>query len=561
MCEQCRNHHSEEITSNHEVVLYHDRKRKLPSEKCRIHPTNDIDVYCDCCQDPVCSTCFASDHSLHDNRPLETVYNETLRQCQMELNTLLTNVIPKSVNNLKLLKEISENVRKEIFKSRLCTKKRADEMKAIVETLEADNNAKLEDAEKSAMSYVVQQENKIQDYIKYVNDLITDYESKVSSIKHTDLIKLHGEISSVTLRMPRIDSPVITEFTPGKLDQEEISKQFGEINKHLADKEKSQIPSLTEANSELTAGIMNREEIFQQFGHIKIISSDEETIQKYSLLPSSMKELKRITIPNLTTVCHLSLLPSGKFWASDRKGNLIQCDTEGNILQTLCTKESINIGYHTVTKEGELLYTERELKSVHRVTDDLTTTVLKTEDWIPRSIYSSHINGHILIGIRKEKDDWKVTRYNTTGERLHDIQTIDGGKIYKSINYITENVNGDICTSDSRANKVVVVTESGNYRFSYLGHESQSVFIPFGISTDALGHILVSNCGTMPSKTFYSIHMVDIDGQFLSLLLTPKQCPHSPSALCVSDQHNLWVGFNINSTVLVYEYLENTSSV
>ena len=56
-----------------------------------------------------------------------------------------------------------------------------------------------------------------------------------------------------------------------------------------------------------------------------------------------------------------------------------------------------------------------------------------------------------------------------------------GQELYDYQHYITDNTNGDICTSDYSNEVVVVVNKSGQgLRFS-----------PYWICTDALGHILV----------------------------------------------------------------------
>ncbi|XP_062597038.1 uncharacterized protein LOC134258492 [Saccostrea cucullata] len=181
-----------------------------------------------------------------------------------------------------------------------------------------------------------------------------------------------------------------------------------------------------------------------------------------------------------------------------------------------------------------------------------------TESWGLGAIFSSSINGHILVGMERNAEK-KVTRYNKEGRKLQGIQWGDQGQsLYQRIDYITENINGDICSSDSSAGRVVVVTASGEYRFSYYGlhrfsysgRHSQSRFCPFGICTDVLGQILICN--------YSDVHLLDINGQFLSFLLVKDQCPKSSCGLCIDDEHNFWIGASDSSTVSVYKYLKKT---
>ncbi|XP_061171074.1 uncharacterized protein LOC133180617 [Saccostrea echinata] len=236
---------------------------------------------------------------------------------------------------------------------------------------------------------------------------------------------------------------------------------------------------------------------------------------------------------------------------------------EGNILQKLFSSMWYIRGNHTVTTEGELLYTNYSKNTVYRVTTCSNISVRKlieTGNWKPGAIYFSHIYGHILVGMGTILDE-KITRYNREGRKLQDIQCDNEGQtLYQRVHFITENINGDICTADSSASKVVVVTASGKYRFSYSGHHSQLLFCPYGICTNVLGHILVCNNYFMYNTRYSSVHLLDIDGQFLSLLLTPKQCSPYPCVLCIDNQHNLWVGGWYSSTVSVYKYLQKTEN-
>ncbi|XP_062611065.1 uncharacterized protein LOC134272905 isoform X2 [Saccostrea cucullata] len=158
--------------------------------------------------------------------------------------------------------------------------------------------------------------------------------------------------------------------------------------------------------------------------------------------------------------------------------------------------------------------------------------------------------------MNKDKES-NVTRYSKEWKKLQVIQRGDqGNNLYKSITYITENINGDICTSDSNANKVVVVTASGEYRFSYSGHHSQSGFRPTGVCKDKLGQILVCNIYSSLLRNYSSVHLLDMDGKFLSFLLIPGQCPNKPRAICIDGEHILMVGSEHSSTVTMYKYFQ-----
>jgi sugar lactone lactonase YvrE len=231
-------------------------------------------------------------------------------------------------------------------------------------------------------------------------------------------------------------------------------------------------------------------------------------------------------------------------------------DSAGHVLLDTLRVIYSDTGCHTVTEDGDLLYIEDEDKVRKLTSDGTVTTLLTTTHRSAGCIHSSRINGDILVG-----SIGRVTRYDRTGRELQVIERDDKGQsMYAMPWYITENINGDILTSDMMKQAVVVVDKSGRHRFDYTGRQSvhtdrQSDFDPSGICTDVRGHVLVCDYRNG------SVHLLDQDGHFLSLLLTEKQHGiRSPRALCVDDQHNLYLGqYHIN-TINVYRYLQDTDS-
>ena len=54
----CRDEHVKNPdTKFHEIVLYRHRKHQFPVEKCKLHPTRNVDIFCKECKIPICSKC------------------------------------------------------------------------------------------------------------------------------------------------------------------------------------------------------------------------------------------------------------------------------------------------------------------------------------------------------------------------------------------------------------------------------------------------------------------------------------------------------------------------
>ena len=260
-------------------------------------------------------------------------------------------------------------------------------------------------------------------------------------------------------------------------------------------------------------------------------------------------------IPLVSNAFHVSLENSNKFWVSNGVDKnfpdkcvpeyiLVQTNPEGAVLDRI--KTSGKEGYHTVTDDGDLIYTDRERKVINIITKNKKhTDFIKPGDWEPLSIYSSRINGDILVGMIRGEDA-KVTRYNRTGREIQNIQKYNKGEtLYVHPHYITENINGDICTSDIGKQAVVVVDRLGNYRFSYEGYES--IFSPYGICTDTVGHILVCDYKE-------AVYLLDQDGHFLQHIFTKKDLVF-PCSVCLDDKNNLYMGNAVTEIVKMYKYL------
>ena len=266
-------------------------------------------------------------------------------------------------------------------------------------------------------------------------------------------------------------------------------------------------------------------------------------------LSSFVTEVKEYTVPGIQHTNHVSLGKSEIVWVSDDVGNLVQTDLQGSALQKMKTSGGCR-GYHTITQNMDLMYADRKKLVINRVTmDNKVTKFIKTGDWEPLSIHSSKINGDILVGMIKD-DVTKVTRYNKTGREIQNIPRDNKEQeLYIYPRYITENINGDICTSDFGIRAVVVVNKSGHHRFSYSGQHSK--FYPFGICTDVVGHIIV--CDAYYENS--TVDVLDQDGQFLRILLKEPDIA-LPYSVCIDDENNLHVGQYFTNKVTVFKYLQ-----
>ncbi|XP_062568536.1 uncharacterized protein LOC134230710 [Saccostrea cucullata] len=293
------------------------------------------------------------------------------------------------------------------------------------------------------------------------------------------------------------------------------------------------------------------------------LSSDENGVKSskgdvkktFSILPSPI-QLSTIIVPGAHCVRHISIATSDRINVHKYCDELLQIDHDGKILQNISISFTHG-GFHDTTEKGDLLFVDQDGYNIKKFSNGETITLFTT-DWKPYCIHYSRINGDILLVQHfltpKVKYLSKVTRHDSTGWTQVIKVNQRGRRLYENRpSFITENRNGDIWTS-AYGGQVVVVNSSGHHRFNYTGQTFQSHFRPSGICTDSFGHALVCNCWS--NDACASIHLLDQDGQFLRLLMTSDDGLLRPSALCIDDKHNLYLGQENNNIITVYKYLQ-----
>jgi hypothetical protein len=516
-------------------------------EKCKIHPTKLIDMLCEECQAPICSKCVTQEnHRGHKFIDLETVYADKMALCLEEISKVDNYFHPTSQDIQKEIKGDATEIKTIMDGIRTAMKADGESLKSLVDTVISENMQEADNIEQSLLEKLQSQDTTFDVYISYLHDHLKELYGYLSSSKLSNIIPKLSEKFPKIRPIPETSKPVTPVFTAGQYSKDDVSKLLGKIN--LKDT-KAEVRKIKPMEIVSLTSVKSTSKQKKQDRHKK--SDVKQTLP----LSTSVTEVRKFNVPGVNSTFHISLDKSGRLWTSDDDGNLVQTDLQGNQLQEIQT--SGRRGYHTVTKDGELIFTDGNNKVIKKITqDDEITKLIHTagwfQAWTPVSIHSSHINGDILVGMWKDEEA-KVTRYNKTGKELQNIQRDNKGLgLYSLPYYITENINGDVCVSDVDKEAVVVVNKSGHHRFSYRGQRLR--FWPYGICTDVLGRILVCNGNLFGSD---GVHLLDQGGQFLSLLLTQQQHRvRHPRSACVDDDNNIYMGQDGTNIVTVYKYLQ-----
>ena len=534
MCEQCRDKHLKSSDSKtHEIALYRHRKHQFFLEKCKHHPLRNVDIFCIECKMSLCSKCSTmKEHKGHEFDDLEEILGRKYALWQCEFSKIQKYFLPTtkglkkdSEEDAKEIKKIMESIRKSI-------KAEAESLRNLIDEVTTENIEKTYRMEKLLKKILKSHESTYDDYISYLAEMSTDFQEYLSM--SNDKL-LFSEILRIQ-PIPETSKPVPPVFSAGQFNKDDVAKLLGGVNVPSTEPEKRKIKPMDEVA------------IHMEFTEKHLEQSKEKSDMKQTLsLSSPITKVREYSVPNVVNAFHVSVDKSGRLWVSDGRGSLIQTDQQGNVLRKIQTSGGSE-GNHTVTQDGDMIYAQRHNKVIYRIKPGKNITEFtRTQDWKPLSIHSSRINGDILVGMIKGKNAI-VTRYNKAGKEIQNIQKDNQGReLYSCPYYITENINGDVCTSDFNK-AVVVVNKSGKYRFSYTGQGSR--FSPCGICSDVLGHILVCD------GIYGTVHLLDQEGGFLSFILSQQQEIKSPCAVCVDDENNLYVGQFGTNTVTVYKYLQ-----
>nr|XP_022336321.1 uncharacterized protein LOC111132790 [Crassostrea virginica] len=273
-------------------------------------------------------------------------------------------------------------------------------------------------------------------------------------------------------------------------------------------------------------------------------------------LMSSPVLQKSLSVTGVKHCYHISCVTPDRVWVSDHDNLVLTDRARGKQLHSVKHPFHSGSGIHTVNCDSELIYIDQDL-NINKLSSDMktTTTLIEHIDktWEPRCVYCSPSSGDLLVGMfRKDTDTdtyiptrtGKVMWYDNTGKHKQTIPHDDNTPhtLYELPYYITENNNGDVLVSDYSRRAVVVTS----------GPSSGSRLAPWGICTDVMAHILVSD-NSYPG----TVQMLDRDGQFLSyLLITQSPGIHAKPWSLSYDVTNqfLCVG-SFESTLSVYRYI------
>eukprot|EP00105_Crassostrea_gigas_P018047 XP_011436044.1 PREDICTED: uncharacterized protein LOC105334344 [Crassostrea gigas] len=501
LCKGCVGEHLSDQTLQHKVVRFNDylTSKRGSTIICPKHSPKLCELYCEQCDNPICVMCASSEeHQCHKFVDLTNALEIQKRNLQTDLHELENVLYPKYQETASSFPI-----------------KRADFN---------DNSKKLTEA-----------------FDKHGNKLHMEIDTIIKNLK-SDLKEMNLEYNTVLNKQEDEITRKVSEITQTIADLKKLlnTNDFRQVSAYKSmNAEFRKLPPQTSVSlPSFTPQTINREQIHQQFGFMSELVIKTEEPERLLINEPKVISVTETEFGESKKLHSVACLSQEEVWACGQDNMIRLYNLKGELVKAIHTKSGNNPENITVTRNGDLLYTDVDKRTVNIVKNSHIQKLLRLRGWRPFGVTSTS-SGDLLVAM--DTDDYKhsrIVRYS--GSLLLNCIEVDehGQPLFspgRYIRYISENKNHDICVSDWYAGAVVVVNQAGKHRFTYTGPptKTKGSLYPYGITTDSQSRILIAddknNC----------IHIIGQDGKFLRFI---DNCDlHSPWGLCVDTNDNLFV--------------------
>lgn len=483
---------------------------------CEEHFLKQCELYCEDCDVPICIFCVSSQrHKTHDINNIRGIFEVQKEILQRDLQKLRCSIYPKYQEYALEIRRQKANVDNNSKKLNVLLTEQGKVWHKEIDKIINKMKSEIGEINVKSLNALKEQEGIIQTCFSEITRKITNLQKLLDS----NDVNLISSYKSRVRKYRKFPSKVIISlpiFTPQKINRKQMYDQFGFLSSSL---------NKTEEHNDV------------------MYHSDTDISSKKKLLADKPRVIQFIQTEykNPKRLLNVSCSRDDEIWACARDNVIHFFCFHVDMVKSIKTR---NLPFDiTVTRKGDLVYTDVINKTVNIVKNTQINTLIKLRDWRPLNICSTSTDD-LLVFINSDDDEkTKIVRYCGSIEK-QTIQFDKNGKPLFSTNflmmnnsrYLCENRNRDICVSNTSPGNVLVVNHAGDIRFIYNGFPSskKKPFNPRGIATDSQSRILIVDIHNK------CIHIVDQDGQFLRYI---ENCGlrGSFTGVCVDTKDNLFV--------------------
>lgn len=524
LCAQCLSTHIDRNKSlKHEIVPYTSQlvKPEAEIEKCRDHPKQQCDLYCQDCSVPICSRCLTGNHKRHGAVDLEEICETTRSTVKEDLEELrkFRKEYEKVVGESK--EELAKYI-EESDKERDSLKELGKQWHQMIDKVIDKVGKDMDEIIQSDTKCLQDNTEEIQSALQDVKDSIKANEDLLQDDRFTRLLSYASKNDAFRI-IPSRPAIKTAKIVPVNVKEGDIIPKLIHFQRSI----RTKLPGYS----------LNR-------------TGDVSSISTKSLLPEpELIATVKTNCKQLKGICHNE---DDRVWIYGTDEILREVDITGTVQNCITAISKNSQKDIAKNKMGEIVFSHLSDECVNIVREGKISKLLDLSGWIPFGV-TFNADDDLMVCMRREDYQESKVGIFSQGKLKKEIQFDETGKPLFSASrnnmYIKENANRDICVSDWNACAVIVLKSSGELRFRYTGNLSRSFkqFYPHGIVTDNYCRILVVD------RKNDCLHVIDRNGKFLTYITCSLQDPY---VLSMDPDENVWVGEYDTGCVKVIRYLE-----
>lgn len=524
LCAQCLSTHIDRNKSlKHEIVPYTSQlvKPEAEIEKCRDHPKQQCDLYCQDCSVPICSRCLTGNHKRHGAVDLEEICETTRSTVKEDLEELrkFRKEYEKVVGESK--EELAKYI-EESDKERDSLKELGKQWHQMIDKVIDKVGKDMDEIIQSDTKCLQDNTEEIQSALQDVKDSIKANEDILQDDRFTRLLSYASKNDAFRI-IPSRPAIKTAKIVPVNVKEGDIIPKLIHFQRSI----RTKLPGYS----------LNR-------------TGDVSSISTKSLLPEpELIATVKTNCKQLKGICHNE---NDRVWIYGTDEILREVDITGTVQNCITAISKNSQKDIAKNKMGEIVFSHLSDECVNIVREGKISKLLDLSGWIPFGV-TFNADDDLMVCMRREDYQESKVGIFSQGKLKKEIQFDETGKPLFSASrnnmYIKENANRDICVSDWNACAVIVLKSSGELRFRYTGNLSRSFkqFYPHGIVTDNYCRILVVD------RKNDCLHVIDRNGKFLTYITCSLQDPY---VLSMDPDENVWVGEYDTGCVKVIRYLE-----